>query len=641
MNVEKQDVETLDIAQILTNGEVKPISLAIVGDLCLDLAYQVTTDQAEVSVETGLQTYSVMSSKPELGGACNVAVNCSMLGAETVDIYGIIGDDFFGDQLLRLLGNHGIGTDGVIRQKNSWATHVYHKVFEQGLEHPRFDSGNFNEPEISSIDQLVARLREKLAKYDAVIINEQVPRGLHSETFQQRLNELINQTDVSGGPLWFADCRKLNHVYHNTIHKLNEQEGRALYGPSCSLSREELAVWLSDHFNHPIVLTLGPDGAIAVEPGLCATNILGIHFSGQIDAVGAGDAFLAGVVVARCRGANIAQSAYFGNLSAGVSLTMLYGCGHPTFAEVVELSRKVDWRYHPQIAEDRRLASYWRDTPLEIIVPSRMDFPAVAIFDHDGTISTLRQGWEAVMEESMLVAIAGDAFDTLSSDELQKLRTEIHSFIDRTTGIQTIEQMHYLVELVRRYGYVDASHVLSAQEYKAHYNEKLLEMVDQKVQEILCSRLDSTDVTMKGSVDFLRYLAMGGTELYLASGTDVEDVRREAELLGYDTYFEGRIFGSIGDMANDPKRLVIQKIIEERLTGGGESCIVFGDGPVEMREAKRHGLTAVGILSDEVRRYGANMSKRKRLILGGADLIIPDFSHAESLVAYLGWKEKR
>ncbi len=201
--------------------------------------------------------------------------------------------------------------------------------------------------------------------------------------------------------------------------------------------------------------------------------------------------------------------------------------------------------------------------------------------------------------------------------------------------------MHYLVELVRHYGYVPEENVHTAAQYKELYNKELLAMVDEKVAEIRARRLNATDVTMKGSIEFLRFLSSHGTELYLASGTDVEDVKREAALLGYADYFKGRIYGSVGgDVSNDPKRLVIQQIIETRLKGSSESCVVFGDGPVEMREAKRHGLLAVGLLSDEVRRYGLNMKKRSRLVLGGADLLLPDFSHASTLSEYLGWEVK-
>ena len=65
---------------------------------------------------------------------------------------------------------------------------------------------------------------------------------------------------------------------------------------------------------------------------------------------------------------------------------------------------------------------------------------------------------------------------------------------------------------------------------------------------------------------------------------------------------------------------------------------VFGDGPVEMREARRRGAYAVGVASDEVRRHGLNLHKRARLIRAGADLIIPDYGRTDTLLARLGFR---
>jgi hypothetical protein len=57
-----------------------------------------------------------------------------------------------------------------------------------------------------------------------------------------------------------------------------------------------------------------------------------------------------------------------------------------------------------------------------------------------------------------------------------------------------------------------------------------------------------------------------------------------------------------------------------------------------MREAKKAGLFAVGVLSDEKQRYGRNLAKRERLILGGADLLIPDFSWGDELARFRRWE---
>ena len=54
-----------------------------------------------------------------------------------------------------------------------------------------------------------------------------------------------------------------------------------------------------------------------------------------------------------------------------------------------------------------------------------------------------------------------------------------------------------------------------------------------------------------------------------------------------------------------------------------------------MRETHKRGGYAVGVASDEVRRYGWNDAKRRRLIEAGADIIIPDFSQHERLLALL------
>jgi beta-phosphoglucomutase-like phosphatase (HAD superfamily) len=144
---------------------------------------------------------------------------------------------------------------------------------------------------------------------------------------------------------------------------------------------------------------------------------------------------------------------------------------------------------------------------------------------------------------------------------------------------------------------------------------------------------------MKGSVEFLHFLHERGVTLYLASGTDQADVEREAALLGYASLFEGRIFGSVGRIDADPKKVVISDILSS-IDVPPSRCVIFGDGPVEMREGRRQGLLSVGVLSDEVRRYGANMAKRSRLILGGASLLIPDFSYRDELLRLLGWEER-
>lgn len=635
----------MDIEKILAGSN--SIAIAVVGDICLDLYYFIAKEAAEVSVETGLQTCSVVSYKMELGGAANVAVNCKRLGTAVVDLYGLVGADSYGDMVRTLLQEEGIGDKGVLIQQERWTTHVYHKIYDGNSELPRYDIGNFNTPDEKSIDQLIELLEASIEKYRCVIINEQVLSGLHSAYTQSRLNELVEKTYPT--VLWFADCRKLNDVYQHTIHKLNEQEGRAVlrsyHSEEGFESNRELLSWLYNHWRNPVVLTQGENGAL-VHDGDAVHEINGLYFSQDIDIVGAGDAFLAALAVASGCNCPLFEAAQVGNFAAGVSLCKLYETGHPTKEEISAIAADPDYRYHPHIAADRRQAIYAEGTDIEVVNADALQgkrafrYPTIAIFDHDGTISTLRQGWEDVMERMMMESILGEHSKELPIKERESVRENVRSLIEKTTGIQTIEQMHQLRSLVIRYGYQAPSHILDPLSYKRIYNEKLLAHMAKKLDLLAKGKLSYADVTIKGAVEFLEELYSHGTRLYLASGTDQEDVVQEATLIGYAHVFTGGIKGSVNDMYNDPKRLVIKNIIremEEDRELDPSSCVVFGDGPVEMREAKKHQFLAVGVLSDERQRYGCNEAKRERLILGGADVLIPDFSWGAELAKVCRW----
>jgi phosphoglycolate phosphatase-like HAD superfamily hydrolase len=122
--------------------------------------------------------------------------------------------------------------------------------------------------------------------------------------------------------------------------------------------------------------------------------------------------------------------------------------------------------------------------------------------------------------------------------------------------------------------------------------------------------------------------------MYLASGTDVEDVINEATMLGYADMFDGGIHGALRDVKKFSKKMVVEKIMKENHLKGNE-LVVFGDGPVEIREGRRFGGISIGITSNEIRRYGINIEKRSRLVKAGAQLLISDFSQYQKLVKLL------
>ena len=170
------------------------------------------------------------------------------------------------------------------------------------------------------------------------------------------------------------------------------------------------------------------------------------------------------------------------------------------------------------------------------------------------------RGWEPIMEELMVKSVLGPALETASHVEYERVIEKSRRFIDETTGIQTIVQMQGLVDMVRHMGYVPEDQILDAKGYKELYNVMLLEMVNKRMIRHKAGELGTDDFTLRGAVDFLDTLRGAGFHLCLASGTDVEDVKREAETLGYADKFDGGINGSVGDITKFSKKKLIAEM---------------------------------------------------------------------------------
>ena len=266
---------------------------------------------------------------------------------------------------------------------------------------------------------------------------------------------------------------------------------------------------------------------------------------------------------------------------------------------------------------------------IEILNPevkSKVGHIKYALIDFDGTISVIRQGWEDVMIPLMIEMICDGNAPT---PEIEK---EVREYVDYSTGILTIKQMQWLAEAVRRYGI--AKKPKSPYEYKRVYNQRLLIRVEQRLEKLRSGEVDPDDLMIMGSRSFLEELHRRGVIMYLASGTDHEYVLREASALRITQYFRGGIYGALDHTEAHTKERIIQRILDDNNLHGNE-LLVVGDGPVEIRNAKSRGAIALGVATDEVKRCGLNSRKRKRLINAGADLIIPDFTRYEEIIAFL------
>ncbi len=248
-----------------------------------------------------------------------------------------------------------------------------------------------------------------------------------------------------------------------------------------------------------------------------------------------------------------------------------------------------------------------------------------ALFDFDGTLSLIREGWQDVMIP-MMVEILAQTPQAESEADLQRV---VARFVERLTGEQTIYQMIQLAEEVARRGGRPADPF----EYKRQYHDRLWTRIRGRLEALQSGLAAPEAMMVPGARPFLEALRARGVTCYLASGTDEPYVRDEAAALKIAGCFSG-LHGARDDYRRATKKAVLEQIVRDHDLTGVELA-VFGDGYVEIENAKGLGGLAVGVASNETERRGVNARKRERLIQAGADLIVPDFREHERLIAYL------
>jgi bifunctional ADP-heptose synthase (sugar kinase/adenylyltransferase)/phosphoglycolate phosphatase-like HAD superfamily hydrolase len=610
--------------------------IGIVGDFCLDVYLLLEPAESESSLETGLSTRPVRTQRYSLGAAGNVVSNLQAMGVGTLRAFGVIGEDPFGREMTELLSAKGVDTTGLLVQREQWDTHVYMKPYEREQEQHRLDFGNFNDLHAFTAESLLKAINSALPNLDLVIINQQVHHGIHTANFREALRALVLSHPEKQ---FIADTRHFADEYTGCMMKINSLEAARLVGRDSAgmdaAELEELATSLYQRRGKPVFLTRGENGCIVCDKTGC-NEIPGLLILSPVDPVGAGDSMLAGIAAALASDAEPLQAAELGSLVAGVTVQKLMQTGTATAEEILRIGTDPDRRYKPDLAHQARKAVYHPDTEIEIVsaLPQRQTFTHV-IFDHDGTLSTLRQGWESIMKPMMVRAILGGGEREADEALHAHVIASVHDYIDKTTGMQTLAQMKGLVNLVRRFRCVPEAEILDESGYKKMYNEELTALVSRRIQKLERGELSANDCVIKNASEFLNRLHHRRVVLYLASGTDREDLEREAEILGYRQLFGERIYGAVGDVSFEAKRMVLEKILADIGDTSRANILTFGDGPVEIRETHKKGGYAVGVASDEIRRYGLNTAKRTRLIEAGADLVVPDYSQIDQLLELL------
>ena len=167
----------------------------------------------------------------------------------------------------------------------------------------------------------------------------------------------------------------------------------------------------------------------------------------------------------------------------------------------------MELKQHPQ---GRMLdAAQYIEIINEAIERGRIRF---ALFDFDGTVSLIRQGWQDVMIPMMVDILMG----LHTGESREEVHLIVKEFVTRLTGKQTIYQMMELADQVRKRGGTPKEPL----EYKWDYLHLLWERIGERVRALKEGRSTPEEMSVPGSLAMLAAMRDRGVMMYVASGTD-------------------------------------------------------------------------------------------------------------------------
>lgn len=322
------------------------LSIAVVGDFCLDRYLEIDPALGETSIETSLPVHNVVNVRAQPGGAGTILNNLVALGIGKIFPVGFVGDDGEGMELWQALENRpGVQLDHFLRTKLR-RTFTYCKplIVEAGrppLELNRLDFKNWTPTPRALQELLAGALMEVAPLVDAIIVLDQVTVPETGVVTQQMIEGLGGAAENHPRLPIIADSRRGLGGFPKVMLKMNGAELGSLMGAKSDLSVSEArtaAVALAKQQGQTVFVTLAERGILAATTGGQVEHETALPLrAGTIDVVGAGDAVTAALAAALSTGATPGEAVKIANRAASIVIHKLGTTGTASVAEIRQL----------------------------------------------------------------------------------------------------------------------------------------------------------------------------------------------------------------------------------------------------------------------------------------------------------------
>lgn len=302
----------------------KPFTAIVVGDYMLDqLVYG---DAERLTADAPVPVLQVRRTEERPGGSANVCMNLAALGGRVLAM-GVVGDDAEARVLAGELGEHGIETDGLVRDADRPTTVKRSLIGLAQHRHPqkmfRVDHESREPLAGEMLSALLDRFDVSLGKADVVCI-EDYGKGVCSEGVCE---QVIERSRSAGVPVLVDPAASGSFVKYRGATALtpNRTEAERATGLSTTdepTSPATVAIaerLLEETGVEALVLTLDRHGALLAVRGQRAVHVP-TRARTLYDVTGAGDMVLAALAAGVGNGLGWGEAVRFANAAAGLEV---------------------------------------------------------------------------------------------------------------------------------------------------------------------------------------------------------------------------------------------------------------------------------------------------------------------------------
>ncbi len=169
------------------------LTVLVVGDVMVD--YYLFGEVNRISPEAPVPVVEITAKESRPGGAANVALNISELGANPV-LLSMIGRDATGNSLLKMLRDSGVRTNHILQNKNRVTT-LKTRVFDEDKQVVRFDEEDVDDVNEAQETQLIKEFKKILTseKPDVIIIQD-YNKGVLTKYFIKQILLLATKSEI-------------------------------------------------------------------------------------------------------------------------------------------------------------------------------------------------------------------------------------------------------------------------------------------------------------------------------------------------------------------------------------------------------------------------------------------------------------